>query len=248
METKKDIINRLRNEILAKQGYKPELVTASQIKGLPEIEAAFPNGVFPVGMIHEMLFQKGEEAAACSGFLSALLSCLTTPESLVLWISVGRNLFPPSIKAFGVEPHQIVFVDAKKEKEVLWALEEGLKCQGITAVVAELSELSFMQSKRLQLAIEESHVTGFVLRTNVEKLNTTTCVSRWRISALPSETESGMPGVGFPRWNVELLRVRNGQPGVWQVEWHGNQFQIMPNHIEQSKPEISYQKIGRLRA
>jgi protein ImuA len=28
-----------------------------------------------------------------------------------------------------------------------------------------------------------------------------------------------MPGVGFPRWNVELLKVRNGRPGTWQIEF-----------------------------
>ena len=248
METKQDIINRLRKEILAKQGFKPELASTSHIKGLSEIEAAFPNGVFPTGMIHEMLFQKGEEAAACSGFLGALLSSLIVPESIILWISVGRNLFPPSIKTFGIEPHQIVFVDAAQEKQVLWALEEGLKCQGITAVVAELRELSFSQSKRLQLAIEESHVTGFVLRTDATKLSTTTCVSRWQVSSIPSAIEDGLCGVGFPKWNVELLRVRNGQTGKWEVKWHGNQFQIIPDQIEETKKAINYQKLGRLRA
>ncbi len=28
-----------------------------------------------------------------------------------------------------------------------------------------------------------------------------------------------MPGVGAPRWKVELLKVRNGLPGAWIVEW-----------------------------
>ena len=28
-----------------------------------------------------------------------------------------------------------------------------------------------------------------------------------------------MPGVGMPRWKVELLKVRNGVPGEWIVEW-----------------------------
>ena len=34
-----------------------------------------------------------------------------------------------------------------------------------------------------------------------------------------------MPGVGFPRWNVELLKVRNGKPGSWQIEWAESRFQ-----------------------
>jgi protein ImuA len=33
-----------------------------------------------------------------------------------------------------------------------------------------------------------------------------------------------MPGVGFPRWNVELLKVRNGRPGTWQIEFTEGRF------------------------
>jgi len=33
-----------------------------------------------------------------------------------------------------------------------------------------------------------------------------------------------LPGVGFPRLNVELLKVRNGKPGSWQVEWANGKF------------------------
>jgi protein ImuA len=36
--------------------------------------------------------------------------------------------------------------------------------EGLAAVVAEIQELSFMTSRRLQLATEQSGVTGFMLR------------------------------------------------------------------------------------
>jgi protein ImuA len=243
MEAKQDIINRLKQELLLKQGYKPVQTDAARITGIQEIEAAFPNGVFPTGMIHEMICTPGEEAAACGGFLGGLLASLMTPNSIALWIGVKRTLFPPSLKAFGIEPHQLVFVDVAREKEVLWATEEALKCEGLTAVISELRELSFPQSKRLQLAIEQSHVTGFILRNDPEKLTTTTCVSRWRITSMPSKPEQGMPGVGFPRWNVELLKVRNGQPGTWQVEWRGEQFYTVPQ--EQSQIRYSFTQKAR---
>jgi protein ImuA len=34
-----------------------------------------------------------------------------------------------------------------------------------------------------------------------------------------------MPGLGFPRWQVELLKVRNGNPGTFVLEWAGEGFQ-----------------------
>jgi len=35
--------------------------------------------------------------------------------------------------------------------------------------------------------------------------------------------------VGFPRWNVELLKVRNGNPGAWKIEWSAGSFRPVIN-------------------
>jgi protein ImuA len=156
-----------------------------------------------------------------------------------LWISSSRIVFPPALKCFGIEPDKIVFIDVPKQKDVLWVMEEALKCEGLAAVIGEMPEISFTASRRLQLAVEQSRVTGFVIRVNQRNLNTTACVTRWKITSLPSVLPDSMPGVGFPRWNVELLKVRNGKPGTWQVEWkagrfrHGSPLTAIP--LEQKK-------------
>ena len=36
-----------------------------------------------------------------------------------------------------------------------------------------------------------------------------------------------MPGVGHPRWQVELLKVKNGKPGNWTVEWKKQSFKTI---------------------
>ena len=97
-------------------------------------------------------------------------------------------------------------------------MEEALKCKGLSAVIGEIPELSFTTSRRLQLAVEQSNVTGFILRSNPRNLNTTTCVTRWKIRPIASLLEESLPGLGFPRWNVELVKVRNGYPGRWEIE------------------------------
>jgi protein ImuA len=98
-------------------------------------------------------------------------------------------------------------------------MDEALKCSALTAVVGEMQEISFTASRRLQLAVEQSSVTGFVIRNNPRKLNTTACVSRWKITPLPSNSNENLPGIGYPCWKVELLRIRNGKPGVWDIVW-----------------------------
>ncbi|HYC29762.1 MAG TPA: Error-prone repair protein ImuA, partial [Chitinophagaceae bacterium] len=64
-----------------------------------------------------------------------------------------------------------------------------------------------------------------VVRRDARKLSTTACIARWKISSIATDTEDDLPGIGFPRWKVELLRVRNGKSGVWDLEWTGKKFQ-----------------------
>ena len=136
--------------------------------------------------------------------------------------------------AFDVEPDRVIFIDLQREKDVLWTTEEALKCEGLAAVIAEIREISFAQSRRLQLAVENSKVTGFLLRNDPRKLGSTTCVARWQISPLPSEFENEPTFVGFPRWNIELLKVRNGNPGSWKMEWIDGRFiQVHENVVEE---------------
>lgn len=223
VNNKSEVISQLQKKILRWQGFKPA-AGPKNLVGLGPVEHAFPNGVFPTGSIHEFICEAPEQAAASSGFIGGLLSILMRKGSICLWISKSRTLFPPAIKAFGVEPDRIVFIDMKSEKDILWAMEEALKCSGLAAVVAELHGMDFVQSRRLQLAVEKSRVTGFVLRSHLLQIGTTACAARWRISPVPSVLEPGMPGVGLPRWKVELLKVRNGNPGVWMLEWSSERF------------------------
>jgi protein ImuA len=216
-----NLINVLRSDILRMEGLRP--ATRPIDLGLGSICDSFPNGSFPLGAVHEFMSLMPEDKACTAGFISGILSSLMGNNGTALWISASRRIFPPALRAFGVQPDRIVFVDLKKEKDVMWAVDESLKCPSLTAVVGELKEISFMESRRLQLAVEQSQVTGFILRHN-STVNTTACVSRWRITSKPSDLIEDLPGVGFPQWRVELLRMRNGRSGAWDIKWINGRF------------------------
>lgn len=225
MDSKKEIIGKLQRDILQWQGFKTARANDALNFGLGAIEEAFPNGVFPTGAIHEVMSPEPEQAAVAGGFIGALLGCLMKQnEGACIWIGTNRKLFPVVLDDFSVKPHHVIFIDVANEKDVLWAMEEALKCEGLAAVIAEVKDISFAQSRRLQLATEHSRVTGFLLRNGKQKTSASTCVARWQINSLPSETENDLPGVGFPRWQVDLLKVRNGNPGRWQLEWAAGRF------------------------
>ena len=218
--SKADIICQLQKDILPLQGYRPLEGKSGFDGGLGFIKSAFPNRTFPLAAIHEFFCSNVEDVSASSGFIAGIVSTIMQRGGVSLWIGPNKMIFPPALKTFGIAPEKIIFIHLQKEKEILWAMEEALKCDGLAAVIGETPELSFTASRRLQLAVEQSRVTGFVIRRNPRNL-ATACVTRWKISPLPSALEDGLPGVGFPRWNVELLKVRNGTPGTWQLEWKG---------------------------
>lgn len=240
---KNRIIQKLQQDILLLQGLAKRPGNHHQDMGLGPIQNAFPGQVFPTAAIHEFISDSGPNCAATNGFISGLLGKLMVNNGICVWISTNGSLFPSALPVFDIMPERIVFVDLYRQKDALWAIEEALKCKALTAVVGEIKELSFTESRRLQLAVEKSKVTGFIHRHQATAANTVACTSRWKISPLPSILPQAMPGVGSPSWNVELLKVRNGQPGKWQIEWFEYSFRHYPvkEHI---LPEIQKRKAG----
>ncbi|MFC4873157.1 ImuA family protein [Negadavirga shengliensis] len=225
---KNERIRQLKEKIMELEGFYTPSEGHRLPFGLGPLESAFPRGIFPMGAIHEFISPGMAETASTNGFIAGLLSVLMQKGGFCLWVSNRRTLFPPGLKQFGVEPDRFIFIDAKKEKDVLWTVEQGLRCEALAAVVGELKEISFAESRRLQLAVESSRVTGFLHRHQPRNEGTLACATRWKIMSMSSKTEEGIPGVGFPRWRVELVKVRNGRPGVWQLEWKEGAFRYIP--------------------
>jgi protein ImuA len=229
--TKADIIAQLQKDILLLSGHKPPVQDIGLPNGLRFMRQHFPQGFFPLGAVHEFMSSEAEATAATGGFISGVLSCCMPVKGAVVWVGRRKSIFPPSLRAFNIEPNHIIFIHPANEKEILWVTEEALKCDGLMAVVTEVQDLNFTNSRRFQLAVEKSKVTGFIINQKTSSANNA-CVSRWQINSLPSVQQNGLPGVGFPRWNVALKKIRNGKPGQWQIEWVGNTFkEVLPAAI-----------------
>lgn len=238
LATKEDIISKLRQDMIRWEGFRPPAPGTSGDMGLGELAKSFPDGVFPTGAIHEFISRSPEDTAASGGFISGIVHELLSKGGACLWISYTRRIYPPALKLFGVDPDQVIFVDVPASKDVLWVTEEALKCEGVAAVICEIRELSFTESRRLQLAVEQSRVTGFLLRKDVKKISTTACVSRWQIRPVRSQLRAGMPGVGHPRWQVEIQKIRNGKPGSWTVEWRTLSFRTIETYTHKEENRL----------
>ena len=192
--------------------------------GLGPINYSFPDNCFPIAAVHEFIAAGAEDAAATSGFIAGITATLMRNNGITVWINSSTAVFPPALKAFGIEPDRVIFISGLNQKDSLWVMEETLKCEGLAAVIGEIKDIDFTASRRLQLAVEQSRVTGFIIRQQPRIATINACISRWKITSLPAGAEGDLPGIVYPRWNVELLKIRNGKPGSWQVTWNAGHF------------------------
>ncbi len=216
--------NKLQQEILKLQGYRAPVVLQDRALGLGMMETAFPFSTFPLHTIHAFSSTSPESAASTNGFMAALLGKILLPFHRCLWVSCGQLPYPPALKNFLGHPDQIIFVHTPQPKDLFWIIEEALKCETLTAVVGITDHLNFTASRRLLLAVEQSHVTGFIHHTHAVNHPTIACAAHWHISPLPSVAEEGLPGIGFLQWKVRLVKVKHGRPGNWPVQWKAGHF------------------------
>jgi hypothetical protein len=142
---------------------------------------------------------------------------------------------------FATVPPRLLTIDACARAQRLWAFEETLRAGAPVAVLAELDNVDFNASRRLQLAAAANRTAALILDQGPERTHHSAARTRWRIAAAGSDpgpafaarhaTPKGvgmmagggmMAGVdlgpGAPRWHVALRRAPHGRPGTWLIE------------------------------
>ncbi|MBC7906081.1 MAG: hypothetical protein H7Y60_04950 [Rhodospirillaceae bacterium] len=218
-------IGQLRSRIAALEGVGHEMAAGAEPLGIAEIDATLPWNGLPLGCLHEVApysHADGIQDGAALGFGAFLLGRLAAGAGKpVLWVAAGDEPYAPGLAALGLTPERLVTVRSFRAAEVLWAVEEGLRCRALGGVLAELWKLDLTAARRLQLAARNSGVTAVVLNHG-EAIGP--AVTRWRAQSIPSQAPPG-EGVGTWSWRLELLRCRGrsvGDHGIvaaWDVEW-----------------------------
>ena len=221
---------RERVRALESGGARP----AVQPLGVPALDRRLPGGGLALGVLHQVEGKRAEwDDAPAAGFCLALIApLLASRAGPAVWVTRRDDLSGRGIAALGLDPARFLIVRADDDRELLWAMEEALKCRSLAAVVGEAGELEPAAGRRLQLAAEarggetrggEGGVTAFLLRRRFGPPRRaeppSTAHSRWCVAAAPSAPAPLPELPGRPRWQVELKRCRGAAPGSFIVEW-----------------------------
>jgi protein ImuA len=190
--------------------------------GLPELDAALPDGGLALGAVHELIAADPADGSAFALAARWLgLAQRREPGKWALWCGRAERLYGPGLIQLGLDPARLVTVRSARAEDALWVMEEALRCRDLAGAVAEIEGMSLAQSRRLQLAAEAGGI-GFLLRApdrvGGKELGASAAVTRWRIGALPGGPAPAPGVLGPPRWRLELLRCRGGRPASFMLE------------------------------
>ena len=154
-----------------------------------------------------------------------MLTRLPRTDAPILWVQdrlSRRESGRPYLAGIGTR-RPIIMVDLSRAADVLWALEDGLRCRALGAVVGEVwgdpPALDFTATKRLAMRSEAADVPCWLIR-RAATANLSAARDRWRIasaSSAPHPYDAQAPGK--PRWALDLFRSRRSKPGKWVVEY-----------------------------
>ncbi len=174
------------------------------------------------------LFAMHPRDGGWTGFLLPQLD----PESPLLWVQERLAILETGrVHPAGLPCPHLIHVEARTARDALWAMEEGLRCSALSAVIGEIwgdpSALDFTATRRLAVASERSGTPCWLVRLG-GAANLSGARMRWRIASLPSLVNDLDPRApGIPAWDAELFRARSMPPGRWRLAHEADTFHLL---------------------
>jgi protein ImuA len=212
------------------------------------IDAVLGGGL-ACGALHELAPAAPFQLGATSGFAAAVAARAGgnpgTRGGEVLWIttdfarSEGGGPYGPGLELFGLSPARLLVLTVSRPTDVLWAMEEGLRCRALACVIAELTadgaEADLTATRRLSLAAREgvsARVSGLglLIRHRATPMPSA-AATRWHIAgaaSLPDHLARLSGGLGRTRFDLSLRKNRRGPSGRWLVEWNQHERAFQP--------------------
>lgn len=205
--------------------------------GEPACDRLFPRGCLdPAGLIELKPAGHGDwpatlAFAAClavrrlvgaggagRGRAGPVLWCTTAP-----FVAEHGRLHGHGLGALGLAPEALITVDAPREADALWVLEQGLRSRALSLVVGMLREVPLTPSRRLGLAAAAGETPALLL-TLPASAPAPSARARLRIGRLPSAPHPIDPrAFGAPRFRLALERCRQApsavETGSFDLEW-----------------------------
>jgi protein ImuA len=240
--TPQPTLNRLRQTLAGIDPSNAARLTGEErLVGLTApIDSALGGGL-ACGALHELAPAAPMQLGATSGFGLAVAARASGDRRQVLWIATdyaageGGGPYGPGLDLFGLAAARLLVLRVSKPLDVLWAMEEALRCRALACVVAEMTgageAADLTTTRRLALAAREgvsarNSGLGLLIRHRTTSMPSA-AATRWEIAAALSQPDA-YGGIGRARFDLSLRKNRRGPAGRWIIEWDHHERAFQP--------------------
>lgn len=181
------------------------------------------------GRVHEILPDRPGHGAALGFAARCMAGAQAADPRPVLWATSWRErledgrLYAPGLEQAGMDVRRLLCVTVRRDKDMLWVLEEALGSGALAGVAGTVRALTLTASRRLGLAADRTGTALFLMRP-AGASGATTAETRWQVTPLPSIPDPfDLQAPGRAAWRLDLLRHRSGPPATWDVECLGDE-------------------------
>jgi hypothetical protein len=180
-----------------REGAVPPAIYAT---GCAELDVVLPHGGWQSGTIVELM--PTQIGVGEFRLLMPALAHITASERHIAFISPPYIPFAPALQRHGVQLERLLVVNAEKNIDALWVMEQTLRCKSFGAVVAWPETIKDRDVRRLQLAAEAGRSVGFLYRPPIAALEASPAAMRLQ---LHPEAHGGL--------RIDILKCRGIRSG-----------------------------------
>ena len=235
-------LNRLRQTLAEiDPSNAPRLAGAERLVGLADPINRALGGGLACAALHELAPTTPIHLGATSGFALAVAARASGERRQVLWVTTdyaageGGGSYGPGLDLFGMASVRLLMLRVPKPIDVLWAMEEGLRCRALACVIAEMTGegavADLTATRRLALAAREgvsaqNSGLGLLIRHKITDMPSA-AATRWEIAPALSQPDA-YGGIGRARFDLSLCKNRRGPSGRWTIEWDHHERAFQP--------------------
>ena len=195
MKTQQEIIAALRRQVQRAEALGRVAADAVLSTGWERFDELLPERGLCRGTLVEWI---SSGPGACAG-------------TLVVIDRPGR-FFPPAAVALGIDPQQLVIVRPTSDQDEVWAYDQSLRCEAVSAVWGYTENLPGRAFRRLQLSAEAGRSLALLVRPHTALQHPSWAHLRLLVQPVVDAGDAA-------RFRLEVLRCLGGRlGGVAEIE------------------------------
>ncbi len=239
LDDREDVLRRLRSKVGCISTAPQTHLQATFSTGSSAIDRLLPAEGLRGDAITEWVAEAEGSGAASLALLAAsvhLKSSLSGGGPLVV-VSDQEHFYPPAAISLGIPAHRIIWVRPANREDLIWSIDQSLRCEAVGAVWAALgANLDDRDARRFQLAAEEGRTAGLFLRPAATRHRPSFAEVRFHVGNASSmsqpagglqvstdtkfsadTSDEGSPSQRSPSWHQSSPSWHQGSPRLLQV-------------------------------